>query len=163
METVIISNRALAYMISGIEMFPDKENGGLLIGIEKKEKTYIIEAIEAGAHSVHEKGRLFLNMDGIEHSLNTIINLYNEEISIMGIWHNHNNDYNPPFSSEDKICHRDLSNQLQRDIISILFQKKQDDEYEMRVFRYCNKDHKLTEEGFEIEELSKMISYRVSV
>lgn len=158
MGKVVSSNRALAAMVSGIERFPDTENGGVLLGIEKEDRIYVVEAIEAGAESVREKGRLSFESSSIEHTLQVIMGLYEEELSIIGVWHKHNNECNPPFSTEDDICHKTLSCQLQKDIVSILFQKRENDEYMMRVF--CYKSGKLSEEEFEIAGLEKIINYR---
>lgn len=145
-------------MVSGVRRFPDTENGGLLLGIKKENKIFIVEAIEAGIDSVREKGRLSFEGSSMEHTVTSIIDLYEEELSIIGIWHKHGHDHNPPFSAEDEMCHKALSNQLKHEIITILFQKKLNDEYVMRVF--CYKNEKLSEEEFGISALEKMIHYK---
>lgn len=162
MKKVRISNRSLAAMVYGIERYPDKENGGLLIGIKRKDMFDIIEAIDAGKNAVHKRGQVTLDSESVEYMANTIKGLYEEEFDVVGIWHKHNHDYNKtePFSVEDELCHRELCDSLKQDILSILFQKNQDGVYIMRVFRY-NIEHQLTEEEFVVEELSKMATYRI--
>ena len=159
MEKVTISNRALTAMVSGIERFPDTENGGILLGIRSGDKINVIEAIEAGKNAIHERGRLLCDVKSVEYNANIINGLYEDELMVIGIWHKHNNDYNPPFSTDDNLCHKAMCDCWKQDILSVLFQKKQDDEYSMRVFRY-RVDNQLVEEEFEIESLEKMITYR---
>lgn len=159
MKKIVLSNRAMAAMVSGIEKFPEKENGGPLLGRVRKDGIDIIEALEAGEHAVHEKGRLSCDTESVEYMASTVNGLYEEKLEWIGIWHKHNHDQNPPFSEEDNQCHRALCDLKKRDVISILFQKTEEEEYVMRVFRYST-DHRLTEEDFEIKDLNKMISYR---
>lgn len=159
MGKVVLSNRALAAMVSGIERFPDKENGGPLLGRVRKDGIEIIEALEAGEHAIHERGRLSCDTKSVEYMAGTLKGLYEEELEWIGIWHKHNHDQNPPFSKEDEQCHREMCDQKKRDMISILFQKTEEEEYVMRVFR-CSPASLLTEEEFEVEDLNKMISYR---
>lgn len=160
MEKIRISNRSLAAMVSGVERFPDTENGGLLLGKIRNNEFDIIEAIEAGESAIHEKGKLFCDVKSMEYMTNIVKGLYEEELKVVGIWHKHNHDYNPPFSIEDNLCHEKICASLNQDILSVLFQKNQDNEYTMRVFRYCL-NHQLMEVEFDIEDLTKMISYRV--
>lgn len=160
MGNVRISNRSLAAMVSGIERFPDTENGGPLLGKVRNDKIDIIEAIEAGKNAIHEKAKLSCDEKSVEYIANTVKGLYEEELEVVGIWHKHNHDYDPPFSAEDNLFHKEMSGSLKKDIISVLFQKNKDDEYTMRVFRYCL-NHQLMEEEFDVEDLTKMISYRV--
>ena len=160
MRRVRISNRALAAMVSGIEYFPDTENGGVLLGRINKSGIDIIEAIEAGENAVHEKGKVSFDLKSVEYIASTIKRLYEEEVKVIGIWHKHNHDYNPPFSSQDNLCHKKMSDSLKQDVISILFQKNEDNEYTMRVFCYCLNQQTIEVE-FDVEDLVKMISYRV--
>lgn len=160
MKNVILSNRAVAAMVSGIEKFPDTENGGILLGIRRKGEIAVVEAIEAGEAAIHERGKLVCNIKSMEYIANTVKWLYEEELEVIGIWHKHNHDYIPAFSTEDNLCHKKVCDSLKKDIISILFQKNKDDEYIMRVFRYCLK-HQFIEEEFEVKDLMEMISYRV--
>lgn len=160
MGKVRISNRSLAAMVSGVERFPDTENGGPLLGTVRNDEIDIIEAIEAGENATHEKGKVSCDTKSVEYIANTVKRLYEEELEVVGIWHKHNHDYNPPFSTEDNLYHKEMCDSLKKDIISILFQKNKDDEYTMRVFRYCL-NYQLIEEEFDIENLTKMISYRV--
>lgn len=159
MGKVRISNRSLAAMVSGVERFPDTENGGPLLGKVRNDEIDIIEAIEAGENAIHEKGKVSCDMKSVEYIANTVKGLYEEELEVVGIWHKHNHDYNPPFSTEDNLYHKEMSDLLKNDIISVLFQKNKDDEYTIRVFRYCL-NHQLIEEEFDVEDLTKMISYR---
>lgn len=160
MKSETLSNRALAAMVSGIEKFPDTENGGILLGIRRNGEIAVVEAIEAGEGAIHERGKLSCDVKSVEYIANTVKGLYEEELEVVGIWHKHNHDYNPAFSTEDNLCHKEMCDSLKQDIISILFQKNKDDEYTMRVFRYCL-NHQLIEEEFDVEDLTKMISYRV--
>lgn len=160
MRKVRISDRSLAAMVSGVERFPDTENGGLLLGNIRNSEFDIIEAIEAGESAIHEKGKIFCDVKSMEYMANIVKGLYEKELEVVGIWHKHNHDYNPPFSTEDNLCHKKMCDSLNRDILSILFQKNKDNEYTVRVFRYCL-NHQLVEEEFDVEGLTKMISYRV--
>lgn len=160
MKRVIISNRALAAMVSGIERYPDTENGGILLGIKKGELFTIIESIEAGSEAVRERGKLSFNSKTIEHTLLSVVDLYEEELSMVGVWHKHLNECNPPFSEEDSRCHKSLSDRLKKDIISILFQKLENDEYLMRV--YCYKNGMISEVEYEIEVLEKLLKYKTN-
>lgn len=159
MESVRISDRALAAMASGIEKFPDSENGGIILGIRKDDKFDIVEAIEAGEKAIHETGKLTCDMKSTVYIAAMLSGLYEEELEVIGIWHKHNHNYNPPFSTEDEMFHKEMCERFQKDIISILFQKNQYDEYSMKVFRY-GVDHQLVEEEFEIKDLSDMVTYR---
>lgn len=160
MRKVRISNRSLAAMVSGVERFPDTENAGILLGKFINNEFDIIEAIEAGESAIREKGKILCDVKSMEYMANIVKGLYEEDLEVIGIFHKHNNDYNPPFSIEDNLCHEKMSHSLKRDILSVLFQKNQDNEYTMRVFRYCL-NHQLVEEEFDVEDLTKMISYRV--
>lgn len=160
MGKVRISNRSLATMVSGIERFPDTENGGPLLGKVRVNGIDIIEAIEAGENAIHEKGKVSCDIKSVEYIASTIKGLYEEEVEVVGIWHKHNHNYNPPFSTEDNLCHKKMCDYLKQDIISILFQKNKDGEYSMRVFKYCI-NHQLVEEEFDIEDMAKMVTYRI--
>lgn len=159
MGNIIISDRSLACMIAELSRYPNCETGGLLIGTRDKGNISIIESTDAGMCAMHELGRVVIDIQYSKHLMDTVSDIYKEKMYLLGIWHKHNHDFNPPFSIDDHECHEMLRKQLKNDIVSVLFQKKQDDEYVMRVFRYCHKKC-LIEEEFEVIELSRLVSYR---
>lgn len=147
-------------MISGIKKYPSEENGGLLLGLKRGTKIYIIEAIETGKEDLHNEGELLLNMVNMEYLANILNGLYKEDLEIIGIWHKHNHNLNPPFSIIDNLFHQKLCKSLKQDIISILFQKEIDNEYSIHVFKYCQ-NNQIIDKEFDIVKLEKMIDYKI--
>ena len=96
----------------------------------------------------------------MEYLANILNGLYKEDLEIIGIWHKHNHNLNPPFSIIDNLFHQKLCKSLKQDIISILFQKEIDNEYSIHVFKYCQ-NNQIIDKEFDIVKLEKMIDYKI--
>lgn len=157
----IISRRAAASMLSEIERYPDTETGGVILGIRTDKNDFMIaEAIDAGQNAVHEIGKLVCDIDSMNHMIKAVSGIYETDIEIIGVWHKHNNCCNPPFSDEDMKLHELMLAYGDHDILSVLFQKNENgDGYILRVFRF-DRNRALTEEEFEINDLTNQFPYR---
>ena len=113
---------------------------------------------DAGEHAEREATKVIFD-ESMVYYASLLMDLYEEPVHVIGIWHKHNHNYNPPFSEEDNLVHQRLVEQTENDILSILFQKEPEGSYVMKVFRY-NRKGQLSLEDFEVEELSNMAQYR---
>lgn len=91
--------------------------------------------------------------------MESLIDIYEDELQIIGVWHKHNHDMGV-FSSEDDLLHKKLSETFKCNLASILFQKTETEEYKFSVYKYHHATSKLTEEEFEIVDLSKEFPYK---
>lgn len=138
----IISRRARAVIEAELNLFPDTETGGLLLGYSEPGKDILIlEATDSGYGDViHETGSFQYDIAYEAHLCNFLSQLYQPSLQLVGVWHKHNAVHSGnsiPFSNADEDMHRQL---MENDCpcISILFEKSDDHSegvrYKARVF-----------------------------
>lgn len=161
MNKIELSKRSIASMFSEIGRFPDVETGGLLLGTREKNAIYIAEATIPGYKAVHSVGGVQCDMEYINYTVLHLESIYVQKIYIVGIWHKHNNNCNPPFSKEDMQLHETIQKYSNGTIISALFQKQVvDKDYLLRIFQIDSRC-KITEAEFEIKDLQNKFSYKI--
>ncbi|MDO4169425.1 MAG: hypothetical protein Q4D45_05925 [Lachnospiraceae bacterium] len=156
---IFISNRAFSLMMTDISRYPNVEAGGLILGIKEDNIYYVIEAIEAGDDASRSAGTLLCDEKNMIHMISTLVNIYDPQIDVIGVWHKHNNCNNPPFSDTDMELHKKIQGWINSDVISILFQKIDDSEYKMKVF-FIDKQGSIIEKDFLIMDINNIVKYR---
>lgn len=97
---VVFSNRAYAAVLAETTEKIKTETGGLFLGAVKDDTWYIIEAIDPGPKSVFEVAYFEYDQKYTQHLINKIANLYDEKLSLIGLWHRHPGSFDQ-FSSTD--------------------------------------------------------------
>lgn len=97
---VVFSNRAYASVLSETTEKIKTETGGLFLGTVKNDTWYIIEAIDPGPKSIFEVAYFEYDQKYTQHLINKIANLYDEKLSLIGLWHRHPGSFDQ-FSSTD--------------------------------------------------------------
>ena len=97
---VVFSNRAFASVLAETTEKIKTETGGLFLGAVRDDIFYIIEAIDPGPKSIFEIAYFEYDKKYTEHLINKIANLYDEQLSLIGLWHRHPGSFDQ-FSSTD--------------------------------------------------------------
>lgn len=97
---VIFSNRAYASVLAETTEKIKTETGGLFLGAVQDNTWYIIEAIDPGPKSIFEVAYFEYDQKYTQHLINKIANLYDKQLSLIGLWHRHPGSFDQ-FSSTD--------------------------------------------------------------
>ncbi len=97
---VVFSNRAYASVLAETTEKIKTETGGLFLGIVQGDIWYIIEAIDPGPKSIFEVAYFEYDQKYTQHLINKIANLYDKQLSLIGLWHRHPGSFDQ-FSSTD--------------------------------------------------------------
>lgn len=97
---VVFSNRAYASVLAETTEKIKTETGGLFLGTVQDDTWYIIEAIDPGPKSIFEVAYFEYDQKYTQHLINKIANLYDKQLSLIGLWHRHPGSFDQ-FSSTD--------------------------------------------------------------
>lgn len=97
---VVFSNRAYTSVLAETTEKIKTETGGLFLGIIQDGTWYIIESIDPGPKSVFEVAYFEYDQKYTQHLINKIANLYDQKLSLIGLWHRHPGSFDQ-FSSTD--------------------------------------------------------------
>lgn len=97
---VVFSNRAYASVLAETTEKIKTETGGLFLGTVQEDTWYIIEAIDPGPKSVFEIAYFEYDQKYTQHLINKIANLYDKQLTLIGLWHRHPGSFDQ-FSSTD--------------------------------------------------------------
>lgn len=97
---VVFSNRAYASVLAETTENIKTETGGLFLGTVQDDTWYIIEAIDPGPKSIFEVAYFEYDQKYTQHLINKIANLYDKQLTLIGLWHRHPGSFDQ-FSSTD--------------------------------------------------------------
>lgn len=97
---MVFSDRAFAAVMAETAEKIKTETGGLFLGSFEDGVWYVIEAIDPGPKSIFEVAYFEYDQQYTQHLINKIANLYDEKLSLIGLWHRHPGSYDH-FSSTD--------------------------------------------------------------
>lgn len=97
---VVFSNRAYASVLAETTEKIKTETGGLFLGTVQDDTWYIIEAIDPGPKSIFEVAYFEYDRKYTQHLINKIANLYDKQLTLIGLWHRHPGSFDK-FSSTD--------------------------------------------------------------
>lgn len=97
---VVFSNRAFASILAETTEKIKTETGGLFLGTVEDDMWYVIEAIDPGPKSIFEVAYFEYDQKYTQHLINKIANLYNQKLTLIGLWHRHPGSFDQ-FSSTD--------------------------------------------------------------
>lgn len=97
---VVFSDRAYVSVLAETTEKIKTETGGLFLGTVRNDTWYIIEAIDPGPKSVFEVAYFEYDQKYTQHLINKVANLYDEKLSLIGLWHRHPGSFDQ-FSSTD--------------------------------------------------------------
>ena len=86
---VVFSDRAYAAILAETAEKIRTETGGLFLGSVENGTWYVVEAIDPGPKSVFEVAYFEYDRQYTQHLINKIANLYEEKLSLIGLWHRH--------------------------------------------------------------------------
>ena len=86
---VVFSDRAYAAILSESVEKIETETGGLFLGTIDGDTWYVIETIDPGPESVFEVAYFEYDKFYTQHLINKIAALYNEKLTLIGLWHRH--------------------------------------------------------------------------
>ncbi len=116
---VVFSNRAYAAVMAETVEKIQTETGGLFLGAVERDTWYIIEAIDPGPKAVFEVAYFEYDQQYAQHLINKIANLYNEKLSLIGLWHRHPGSMDV-FSNTDNGTNAKYADMRQHGAISAL-------------------------------------------
>jgi len=116
---VIFSNRAYMAIIAETAEKIKTETGGIFLGYYENETWYVIEAIDPGPKSVFQVAYFEYDRKYTEHLINKIARLYQEKLTLIGLWHRHPGSFDE-FSSTDGGTNSDYAKLSPHGAISIL-------------------------------------------
>lgn len=97
---VIFSDRAYACILAETTEKIKTETGGLFLGAVDHDQWYVIEAIDPGPKSIFQVAYFEYDQTYTQHLINKIANLYDAQLSLIGLWHRHPGSFDH-FSSTD--------------------------------------------------------------
>lgn len=97
---VVFSHRAYASIMAETTEKIKTETGGLFLGAVEGDTWFVVEAIDPGPKSVFEIAYFEYDKNYTQHLINKIANLYEEKLSLIGLWHRHPGSFDV-FSSTD--------------------------------------------------------------
>lgn len=97
---VIFSDRAFAAVMAETTEKIKTETGGLFLGSLEDDIWYIIESIDPGPKSIFEVAYFEYDQQYTQHLINKVANLYDKQLSLIGLWHRHPGSFDH-FSSTD--------------------------------------------------------------
>lgn len=97
---VVFSSRAYASVLAETTEKIKTETGGLFLGTVQDDTWYIIEAIDPGPKSIFEVAYFEYDQKYTQHLINKIANLYDKQLTLIGLWHRHPGSFDQ-FSSTD--------------------------------------------------------------
>lgn len=97
---VVFSNRAYASVLAETTEKIKTETGGLFLGTVQDDTWYIIEAIDPGPKSIFEIAYFEYDQKYTQHLINKIADLYDKQLTLIGLWHRHPGSFDQ-FSSTD--------------------------------------------------------------
>lgn len=97
---VVFSNRAYASVLAETTEKIKTETGGLFLGTVQDDIWFVIEAIDPGPKSIFEVAYFEYDQKYTQHLINKIANLYDKELTLIGLWHRHPGSFDQ-FSSTD--------------------------------------------------------------
>lgn len=97
---VIFSDRAYASILAETTEKIKTETGGLFLGAVDHDQWYVIEAIDPGPKSIFQVAYFEYDQTYTQHLINKIANLYDAQLSLIGLWHRHPGSFDQ-FSSTD--------------------------------------------------------------
>ncbi|MBQ7370442.1 MAG: Mov34/MPN/PAD-1 family protein [Blautia sp.] len=115
----VFSDRAYAAVMAETTEKIQTETGGLFLGAVEKDTWYIIEAIDPGPDSVFEVAYFEYDQQYTQHLINKIANLYEEKLTLIGLWHRHPGSFDI-FSSTDDGTNSKYARMRQQGAISAL-------------------------------------------
>lgn len=98
----VFSNRAYTAVLAETTEKIKTETGGLFLGTIKDDIWYIIEAIDPGPKSIFEVAYFEYDRDYTQHLINKIANIYNEKLTLIGLWHRHPGSFDQFSSTDDE-------------------------------------------------------------
>jgi len=116
---VIFSDRAYAAVLAETAEKVKTETGGLFLGAVESGTWYIVETIDPGPKSIFEVAYFEYDQQYTQHLINKIANLYEERLSLIGLWHRHPGSFDV-FSGTDDGTNTKYAGMRQEGAISAL-------------------------------------------
>lgn len=116
---VIFSDRAYTAILAETAEKVKTETGGLFLGAVDHDLWYVIEAIDPGPKSIFQVAYFEYDKAYTQHLINKVANLYDERLTLIGLWHRHPGSFDQ-FSSTDDETNRKYANMRQEGAISAL-------------------------------------------
>ena len=116
---VIFSDRAYTAILAETVEKVKTETGGLFLGTVDHDLWYVIEAIDPGPKSIFQVAYFEYDKAYTQHLINKVANLYDERLTLIGLWHRHPGSFDQ-FSSTDDETNRKYANMRQEGAISAL-------------------------------------------
>lgn len=116
---VVFSNRAYASVLAETTEKIKTETGGLFLGTVQDNIWYIIEAIDPGPKSIFEVAYFEYDQKYTQHLINKIANLYDKQLTLIGLWHRHPGSFDQ-FSSTDNGTNTKYASMREEGAISAL-------------------------------------------
>ena len=99
---VILSNRAYTAILAETAEKVKTETGGLFLGAVDHDRWYVIEAIDPGPKSIFQVAYFEYDKAYTQHLINKIANLYDERLTLIGLWHRHPGSFDQFSSTDDE-------------------------------------------------------------
>ena len=116
---VVFSNRAFASILAETTEKIKTETGGLFLGTIQEDVWYVVEAIDPGPKSIFKVDYFEYDQGYTEHLINKIANLYDEKLTLIGLWHRHPGSFDK-FSFTDDGTNKKYASMNEKGAISAL-------------------------------------------
>ena len=116
---IVFSDRAMvALTVETLEKF-QTETGGVFLGYRRGKTWYVIETIDPGPNAVFQRAYFEYDQAYINHLINKISRLYEEQLDLIGLWHRHPGSFDR-FSETDDITNTQYAELSEYGAVSLL-------------------------------------------
>lgn len=88
-QTIYISDRALADIVTETLEHHRTETGGVLLGLKTAGAWYVLESLDPGPGAVLEHSFFEYNHEYLTHLANKVARRYHTRLRLLGLWHRH--------------------------------------------------------------------------
>ncbi len=158
---VLLCYRAIAAMISELESHPNAETGGVFIGKETNGDFWILDSVFPGPNSKHGNNSFEYDSDFLNYTINKLLKMYEDEIMVVGIWHQHLSG-SSSFSVYDDIMNYKFVDKTEKGIVSAIVNRKAGLDI---TFYYVDKKHEYQRIEYELHsyDLNKIGRYKTEL
>ncbi|MEA2600678.1 MAG: hypothetical protein QOF89_1670 [Acidobacteriota bacterium] len=116
-QTLYISDRAMAEIVTETVEHLHTETGGVLLGLKTSEAWYVVESLDPGPGAVLEHSFFEYNHEYLTHLANKVARRYHNKLRLLGLWHRHPGSFDS-FSNTDDTTNLRYAEMLDGEAIS---------------------------------------------
>ena len=120
---IVVSRRAAKTIQRELRLYSDVETGGVLFGLKIGCFWIVFCVSSSGKRSIRSAASFQADIEELAQEAQQILNNSMIPMKVLGIWHKHNHNYSPLFSTEDEVTNFEYAQLNSFGAISLLASK----------------------------------------